>query len=139
LIFNFDSYLWAANYPSEEIFHFCYSTTNDTIGETSEDTLFNEIKRISKIGEWSGMLMMVALTNSLNISIQQIYPKVESTKSPLYDYSNSRLEPFEKGTLRRTPPDRPPFIEESKIRTLIVTNKYIAALRIIVAGVHSGF
>ena len=101
MIFNFDSYLCAANYPSEEIFHFCFSTTRDTIGETSEDTLFNEIKRISKIGEWSGMLMMVALTNSLNISIQQIYPKVESTKNPLYDYSNSRLEPFEKESKRK--------------------------------------
>ena len=30
MIFNFDSYLCAANYPSEEIFHFCFSTTRDT-------------------------------------------------------------------------------------------------------------
>jgi hypothetical protein len=100
MILNFDSYLYAANYSCEEIFHFCFSTTRDTIGETSADTLFNEIRRVSKIGEWTGLLLMVALTNSLSISIQQIYPKVEFTKSPLYDYSNALLEPFEKESKR---------------------------------------
>ncbi len=44
MVFNFDSYLDVANYSSEDIFNFCFSTTRDNIGETLADTLFNEAR-----------------------------------------------------------------------------------------------
>ena len=100
MILNYESYLDPSNYQSVEFFNFVFSTTSDKTGETLEETFFNEVQRVPQIGEFTGLLIMVAVCNSLEISIKQIYPKVSGSKTQIEKFCNMSLSPFAKNIQR---------------------------------------
>ena len=100
MILNYESYLDQGNYQSVEFFNFVFSTISDKTGETLDVTFFNEVQRVSQIGEFTGLLIMVAVCNSLEISIKQIYPKVSRSKTQIEKFCNMSLSPFAKNIQR---------------------------------------
>jgi len=87
------------NYPSEEFFKFAFHTSGHETQSSFEGILINEIIRISRIGEFSGMLTVIALANALSIEIQQIYPQrpgMTEEDKVFYIFSNMVLKPFKK-------------------------------------------
>ena len=107
LIFNFEFYLDEKNYGSSEMFNFALQTvgneSNGMMSTESPDILLSEILRVCRIREFTGIMLLFALANSLSIQIHQIYPKTPGlvVQSNIFKYCNSIVKPFTKTPSRK--------------------------------------
>ena len=102
LIINIDSYTNQKNYSNPAFFKYAYTTApssdqKDIMNDARKIFISEAFKGLKK-GCWASMVHIYALSNALNIQIQQLYPiEMENNsflKSLKYLASSCLIKPF---------------------------------------------